>query len=178
MSGAVCFFFNQLTDSTNRALCNILCLWGCVAFCIRKQTEGINQEKRLLCQAATMWWSTYCQPCLHILACSVVKVGLTLMLSFMQCIALTSHDSKNSGSYTVGHLLSSDTYTVTACMNRDTAHRAFLRWEKEETRPSLKSSPGGYLILCNHASLHIPVYTELSHLIRNNSVHSLMPLHI
>lgn len=34
------------------------------------------------------------------------------------------------------------------------------------------------LILCNHGSLHIPVYTGLSHLIRNNSVPSLMLLHI
>lgn len=53
----------------------------------------------------------------------------------------------------------------------------------EETRPCRKSlltalRSGCYLIPCNHGSLHIPVYSVLSHLIRNNSAPSLMPLHV
>lgn len=84
-------------DAKWTELCVIMvCLYCKVPVCFhsRKQAEGINQEKRLLCQAATAWWSTYCQPCLHIIACSIVKVELTLLLSLVKCAALTSHGGK------------------------------------------------------------------------------------
>lgn len=87
---AFCIFFFLLTGLqircwTNKALryLGLPILYGCGMFHSRRQAEGINQEKRLLCQAATVWWSTYCQPCLHIIACSIVKVELTLLLSLV-----------------------------------------------------------------------------------------------
>lgn len=112
---------------------------------------GINQggEKRLPCQSATAWWSTRCQPCLHITASSAAKVELTLRPSLAQSDALASHHaeavtySRNSFS----HLLPppvpprahAHTRCLYACMGRRMAHRVFIIWVRGEIIPGRKS---------------------------------------
>ena len=178
--------------------CVIMVLLYCkvtARFIAGSQQRGINQEKRLLCQAATVWWSTYCQPCLHIIACSIVKVELTLLLSLVYCAALTSHDGKvvthtqpllflslsHTHTHTRAHMHTVHTYL---CMHeqKHSTQSIYTHTQREQGQAwkafSLHYIVAVNLILCNHGSLHIPVYTGLSHLIRNNSVPSLMLLHI
>lgn len=102
---------------------------------------GINQggEKRLPCQSATAWWSTRCQPCLHITACSAAKVELTLRPSLAQSDALASHHaeavtySRNSFSHLLPPSLRGHTRTRAAFMHAwaDTWHIEYLlsEWE-------------------------------------------------
>lgn len=104
---------------------------------------GINQggEKRLPCQSATAWWSTRCQPCLHITASSAAKVELTLRPSLAQSDALASHHAKavtysrNSFSHLLPPSLRGHTRTCAAFMHAwaDTWHIEYLlsEWEGE-----------------------------------------------